>query len=127
MDSMEKKQKIELMQFMKIKPSTNLDLKSKILKEYNLPDKGEQFKNIDQKKMELEATMKHLPLSIERMTMQCKNDIALCENFEELKTQLRKKEKKPGDQSPNSPIYHKKPPPPIKKCFHRAHNLSGST
>lgn len=32
---------------MKIKPSTNLDLKSKMLNEYNLPEKGKQFKNID--------------------------------------------------------------------------------
>lgn len=47
LDSMEKNQKFELMQFMKIKPSTNLDLKSKILKEYSLPGKGDQFKKID--------------------------------------------------------------------------------
>jgi hypothetical protein len=47
LDSMEKNQKFELMQFMKIKPSTNLDLKAKILKEYNVPKKGDQFKNID--------------------------------------------------------------------------------
>lgn len=73
---MEKNQKIELMQFMKIKPSTNLDLKAKILKEYNIAEKQNQFKNIDLERVELEATIKHMPLSVERMTMLCKNDIA---------------------------------------------------
>jgi hypothetical protein len=31
-----------------------------------------------------------MPLSIERMTVQCKNDIAQCETFNELKEQLNK-------------------------------------
>ena len=109
LDSMHKNQKFELMQFMKIKPSTNLDLKSKILKEYNIPDKGGQFKNIDSARMQLESTIKHMPMSIERQTMLCRNDIAQCKNLNELKTQLRKNQD--GDESPRRiapPVLDKK-------------------
>ena len=75
---------------MKTKPGKNVDLKAKMIKDYLSPQKCEQFKNIDLKRIELEKTIKHMPLSIERMTVQCKNDIAQCETFNELKEQLNK-------------------------------------
>jgi len=78
------------MNFMKTKPGKNVDLKAKMIKDYLSPQKCEQFKNIDLKRIELEKTIKHMPLSIERMTAQCKNDIAQCETFNELKEQLNK-------------------------------------
>ena len=85
MDSMQKNQKFEKMQFMKIKPSKNLDLKAKMLKDYQ-GENGDQFKNIDMERVELEAKIKHMPLSIERMTVQCKNDIAQCSNYQEFRS-----------------------------------------
>jgi hypothetical protein len=75
---------------MKTKPGKNVDLKAKMIKDYLSPQKCEQFKNIDLQRIELEKTIKHMPLSIERMTVQCKNDIAQCETFNELKEQLNK-------------------------------------
>ena len=74
---------------MKIKPSKNLDLKAKMLKHYQGEDGG-QFKNIDMDRVELESKIKHMPLSIERMTVQCKNDIAQCSNYQEFRSQLKK-------------------------------------
>ena len=68
MDSLEKNSKFEQMQFMKIKPSKNLDLKAKMLKDYQGAT-GDQFKNIDIQRVELESQIKHMPLSIGRMTV----------------------------------------------------------
>ena len=86
-----------------------MDLKAKMIKDYLSPQKCEQFKNIDLKRIELEKTIKHMPLSIERMTVQCKNDIAQCETFNELKEQLNKgkrggrnREANYEDQSPRN-------------------------
>lgn len=86
-----------------------MDLKAKMIKDYLSPQKCEQFKNIDLKRIELEKTIKHMPLSIERMTAQCKNDIAQCETFNELKEQLNKgkrggrnREANHEDQSPRN-------------------------
>lgn len=94
---------------MKTKPGKNVDLKAKMIKDYLSPQKCEQFKNIDLKRIELEKTIKHMPLSIERMTVQCKNDIAQCETFNELKEQLNKgkrggrnREANYEDQSPRN-------------------------
>jgi hypothetical protein len=78
------------MNFMKTKPGKNVDLKAKMIKDYLSPQKCEQFKNIDLQRIELEKTIKHMPLSPERMTVQCKNDIAQCETFNELQEQLNK-------------------------------------
>lgn len=64
------------MNFMKIKPSKNIDLKAKMLKDFLSPTRGSQYKDIDLERIELEKTIKHMPMSVERMTIQCKYDIA---------------------------------------------------
>lgn len=40
-----------------------------MIKDYLSPNKCEQFKNIDLNRIELEKKIKHMPLSVERMTL----------------------------------------------------------
>ena len=78
MDSLEKQSKQEQMKFVKTKAKKSLDLKSQMLKEFMSPDKGNQykFKNIDLERVELEATLKHMPMSRERLTVQVKAEVS---------------------------------------------------
>ena len=39
-------------------------------------------------RIELEKTVQHMPVSMERMAVECKHDIARCKNYAELKQQL---------------------------------------
>ena len=59
------------------------------------------------KRVEIEATIKHMPLSLERQTVLCKNDIAQCKNFDELKASFKK-----NDDGKESPRYI---PPPVRE------------
>ena len=52
-----------------------------MIKEYLDPLKGNKFRHIDLKKAELESTIKYMPLSFDRQTIECKKDIARCDNF----------------------------------------------
>lgn len=60
-----------------------------MLKEFLSPQKGDQykFKNIDLDRVEIEKTLKkgYMPVSREKMTIDVKNDVAQCKNFDELK------------------------------------------
>ena len=73
------------MQFFKIHGSKNVDIKSKIMRDYMDPEKGKQFKNIDQSIIEIQKNIKHMPISIESIALKCRNDIANCKDFNELK------------------------------------------
>ena len=73
------------MKFIKVKGSKNMDIKSKMLREYADPVKGRNYRNIDLERIEKEQQIKHMPISQERLTYECKNDIALCKNYNELK------------------------------------------
>lgn len=64
------------MKFSKQKPSSHIDIKSQMIKDYLDPAKGLQFKNIDLKRIELEKEIKHMKISQDRMIVECKNDIA---------------------------------------------------
>ena len=55
-------------------------------------EKGEQYKNIDLGRIELEKSIKYMPVSAQRMTIECKDDIGKCKNYNELKGQLTKNE-----------------------------------
>ena len=54
---------------MRINPSKTLDLKAKMLKEYMDPVKSKKFKDIDLARIKLESEVRHMPLSVERMTV----------------------------------------------------------
>ena len=54
------------------------------------PVKGKQFKNIDQSIIEIQKNIKHMPISIESIALKCRNDIANCKDFNELKHSLFK-------------------------------------
>jgi len=58
-----------------------------MLKEFLSPERGNQykFKNIDLDRVEIEAKIPHMPMSRERMTIQVKNEVSQCKNFDELK------------------------------------------
>jgi hypothetical protein len=51
------------MKFIKVKRSKNMDIKSKMLKEYSDPVKGNNFRNIDLERIEKEQQIKHMPIS----------------------------------------------------------------
>ena len=72
-----KSSKNEQMHFMKTKPGRNTDFKAKMLKDYLTP-KGKQFRNIDLARVELEENCRHMPVSVERMTLACRQDISHC-------------------------------------------------
>jgi hypothetical protein len=75
----------------RIKPSKKIDFKSKLLEQYNDQSKGFQYKNLDFKKIEKEKEIKFgMPISWDRMTFECKKDIAVCDNFNILRKQLTK-------------------------------------
>jgi len=70
------------MDFVKVQPSKNSDLKAKLIKEYCSPV-GDKFKNknIDFHQVEVESKIKHMPLSFDRKTILSKQQIAQCDNF----------------------------------------------
>ena len=91
LDKLSKSCQAERMKFVKIKGTNNLDIKAEILRDY-MTDKGDKFKNIDLSRIEIEKSLKHMPISRERMTEQCKSDIAKCRNYNELKSMLLSEE-----------------------------------
>jgi len=55
------------MKFTKQKPTTKMDIKSQMLKDYCDPVKGLQFKNIDMERIEKEKEIKHMKVSEQRL------------------------------------------------------------
>ena len=54
LSNLNKKSKFEQMKFIKVKRSKNMDIKSKMLKEYSDPVKGSNYRNIDLERIEKE-------------------------------------------------------------------------
>jgi hypothetical protein len=94
LDSLEKFSKLELMKDIRIKPTKELDRKHRLIKEYMKSEVNDQYKKIDLAQIELEKSIKYMPISKEHLTIQCKDDIAQCKNYNELKAQLQKYELK---------------------------------
>ena len=82
---MAKSSKFERMKFIKMKASEKQDIKSQMLRDYLDPDEGQKYKNIDEKQIEIERNVVHLPMSLECKIAACRRDISKCANFEELK------------------------------------------
>lgn len=88
LERLNEQSKQEKMAFLKTRASAKVDVKTNLLRDYLDPVKGKQYKDIDLARIELEKTVQHMPVSMERMAVECKLDIARCKNFAELKQQL---------------------------------------
>lgn len=62
-DKLQKDSKYEQMQFIKIKEKKSQDIKTQMLRDYLDVSKGKQYREIDMKRIELEKTVKHMPVS----------------------------------------------------------------
>ena len=77
------------MHFTKVRPGHNVDMKATIIRQYLSP-RGNKFRDVDHQKIEIEKNVKYAPVSMDQMTVQCKNDIAQCTTLNQLKDQLNK-------------------------------------
>lgn len=81
MQQMKKHSKSMQINNIRIKPSKKIDLKTKMILQYAHPEKGRQYKDLDAHKIQLERKIKGMPYSGEAMTLDCKQDISKCQNF----------------------------------------------
>jgi hypothetical protein len=94
LDSLEKYSKFELMKYIKIKPAVDNDMKAKIIREYLDPEKRKTYKDIDRAKILAEKAVKYMPKSEISHIQECKDSIAQCTTYSELRTQMTKNEVK---------------------------------
>ena len=72
----------------KICGSKNENIKAEIMRDYMDAKKGARFKSLDLRKVAKEKEITNMPMSQERRTFECMQEIQRCRNFHELKSKI---------------------------------------